>query len=92
MDTYLGGQNFIGGERIWVKGCAVWAMTYYGQSLKENFDITFLKEALSKVSVAMPFRGPEFYQKGDFMYQCQVQGDFEYFTGEERIYCRQEKV
>ncbi|MCM1500440.1 MAG: DUF5680 domain-containing protein [Clostridium sp.] len=92
MDTYLGGQKFSGGERVWVSGQAVWAMNYYGQSLKENFDIAFLKEVLSHVSVAMPFRGPEFYQKGDYMYQCQVQGDFECFTGEERIYCRQEKV
>lgn len=40
----------------------------------------------SHVSVSMPFRGPEFYQKGDYIYQCQVQGDFECFSGEERIY------
>ncbi len=92
MDTYLGGQIFIGEERVWAKQQAVWAMNYYGQSLQENFDISFLKEALSCVSAAAPFRGPEFYQKGDFMYHCQVQGNFECFTGEERIYCRQEKV
>lgn len=70
----------------------MWAMNYYGQGLHENFDVTFLKEALSKVVVSMPFRGPEFYQKGEYMYQCQMQGDFDCFTGEERIYCRQEKV
>ena len=92
MDTYLGGQKFIGGERVWIRNHAVWAMNYYGESLDENFDIIFLKEALSHVSVSMPFRGPEFYQKGDYMYQCQVQGDFECFSGEERIYCRQKKV
>lgn len=71
MDTYLGGQKFIGEERVWARDHAVWAMNYYGQSLNENFDIIFLKEALSRVSVSMPFRGPEFYQKGDFIYQCQ---------------------
>lgn len=92
MDTYLGGQKFIGGERVWIRNHAVWAMNYYGESLDENFDIIFLKEALSHVSVSMPFRGPEFYQKGDYMYQCQVQGDFECFSGEERIYCRQKKI
>lgn len=91
-DTYFGSQKFIGGERVWMRDCAVWAMNYYGQSLNENFDIAFLKEALSHMTVSMPLRGPEFYQKGDYMYQCQVQGDFECFSGEERIYCRQEKI
>ena len=66
MDTYFGSQKFTGGERVWIRNHAVWAMNYYGQSLNENFDIAFLKEALSHV--------------------------FECFSGEERIYCRQEKV
>ena len=92
MDTYFGGQKFIGEECVWIKENAVWAMNYYGQSLNENFNSTFLKEALSHVSVSMPFRGPEFYQKGDYMYLCQIQGDFEGFSGEEKIYCKQEKV
>lgn len=92
MDTYFGGQKFIGEERVWIKDNIVWAMNYYGQSLHENFDVTFLKEALSHVPVSMPFRGPEFYQRGDYIYQCQVQGDFDSFTGEERIYCKQEKM
>ena len=92
MDTYFGGQKFIGEECVWIKENAVWAMNYYGQSLNENFNSAFLKEALSNVSVSMPFRGPEFYQKGDYMYLCQIQGDFENFSGEEKIYCKQEKV
>ena len=91
-DTYFGSQKFTGGERVWIRNRAVWALNYYGQSLNENFDIAFLKEALSHMAVSMPLRGLEFYQKGDYMYQCQVQGDFECFSGEERIYCRQEKV
>lgn len=92
MDSYLGNQKFIGEECIWIKNNAVWAMNYYGQSMNENFNITFLKEVLSHVSVSMPFRGPEFYQKGDYIYQCQIQGDFDDFTGEEKIYCKQEKT
>lgn len=51
-----------------------------------------MKDALFQVSVTMPFRGPEFYQKGDYIYQCQVQGEFEDFSGEEKIYVRQEKA
>lgn len=92
MDSYFGSQKFIGEECVWIKNNAVWAMNYYGQSLNENFNITFLKEVLSHVSISMPFRGPEFYQKGDYMYQCQVQGNFECFTGEETIYCKQQRV
>ena len=92
IDTYFGNQKFAGEECVWIKDNAVWAMNYYGQSMNENFNITFLKEALSHVSTAMPFRGPEFYQKGDYIYHCQVQGDFESFSGEEKIYCKQEKV
>lgn len=92
MDSYLGNQKFIGEECVWIKDNAVWAMNYYGQALNENFNIAFLKEALSYVSIELPFRGPDFYQKGDYMYQCQIQGGFEYFYGSENIYCRQEKV
>lgn len=92
VDTYFGGQRFTGGERVWKKDNAVWALNYYGQSINENFDTAFLKEALSHVSVSMPFRGPELYQKDGYIYQCQVQGDFDCFAGEERIYCMQEKV
>jgi len=68
-DSYFGSQKFIGEECLWIKDNIVWAMNYYGQSLNENFNSAFLKEALSHVSACMPFRGPEFYQKGDYMYQ-----------------------
>ena len=57
IDSYFGNQKFIGEEGVWIKNNTVWAMNYYGQSLNENFNITFLKEALSHVSVSMPFRG-----------------------------------
>ena len=92
MDSYMGSQKFVGEECVWIKEHAIWGMNYYGQSLNENFNSTFLKEALCHVSDSMPFRGPELYQKGDYIYQCQVVGDFEYFSGEEKIYCKQEKV
>lgn len=92
MDTYLGGEKFIGEECVWLKNTPVWGMNYYGQTISENFNPDFLKEALSHVTTSMPFRGPELYLKGDFVYHCQIHGDFECFTGEEQIYCRQEKV
>lgn len=63
--------------------------TYIGN---ENFNIDFLKESLTLVSCEIPYRGPEFYQKGDYAYYCQVNGDFDFFYGEEKIYCKQDKV
>lgn len=91
-DTYLGSEHFAGEEAVWLKDIPVYAMNYYGQSLNSNFSVPFLKEALSLVTAKMPFRGPEFYQKGEYSYYCQINGDFDFFHGEERIYCRQEKV
>lgn len=32
------------------------------------------------------------YEEGDYIYQCQIQGDFDDFIGEEKIYCKQEKT
>ena len=92
IDTYLGGEKFIGEECVWIKDTPVWGMNYYGQTLSDNFDSDFFKEALSRVTSSMPFRGPELYRKGDYTYHCQVHGNFECFTGEEQVYCRQEKV
>ena len=70
----------------------VYAMNYYGQTLNSSFNTGFLKEALSLVAPEKPYRGPEFYQNGDYTYHCQADGDFDCFHGEERIYCKQEKV
>lgn len=91
-DTYIGNEHFAGEEAVWVKDIPVYAMNYYGQTLNSSFNTGFLKEALSLVAPEKPYRGPEFYQNGDYTYHCQADGDFECFHGEERIYCKQEKV
>lgn len=92
MDTYLGNERFAGEEAVWKKDNPIYAMNYYGQILNSNFNFDFLKEALSRVSLEMPYRGEEFYQNGDYMYHCQVNGDFDCFYGVEKIYCKQDKV
>lgn len=92
IDTYIGGEKFIGEEVVWIKGSPVFGMNYYGNSLSGEFDGGFLKEALSHVTMEYPYRGPECYQKGDYLYHCKVQGSIEFFQGEEEIYCKQEKV
>ena len=91
-DTYVGGEQFAGEEAIWYEGKSQYAMNYIGRILSRNFSGDFLKEALRKADKKMPFRGPEYYQSGQYIYKCSVVGDFTWFQGYEEIYCDNEKV
>ena len=91
-DTYMGNAKFAGEEAVWVQDVPAYAMNYYGQILSEQFRIEFLKEMLSLVTCESPFRGPGYFQKGEYAYHCRIQGDFDCFCGEEVIYFRREKV
>ena len=91
-DTYIGGEQFAGEEGIWKNGVAVYAMNYLGRVLGDNFSGDFLKEALRTATMEYPYRGPEFYQSGEYIYKNKVTGDFVWFQGYEEIYCRGIKV
>ena len=91
-DTYVGGEQFAGEEAIWYEGRSQYAMNYIGRVLSQNVSGDFLKEALRKADKKMPFRGPEYYQSGQYIYKCNVVGDFSWFQGYEEIYCDNEKV
>jgi transcriptional regulator with XRE-family HTH domain len=91
-DTYLGGEKFAGEEAIWKDGQPLWSMNYYGRLVGEGFSGDFLKEALFNVPKEKPFRGPDIHINGDFIYNCQTHGDFEWFQGYEAIYLRGEKI
>ena len=91
-DTYVGGEQFAGQEAIWHDGKAVYAMNYLGRVLGEQFSGNFLKEALRRADKNMPYRGPEYYQSGEYLYRCKVVGDFTWFQGFEEIYCNEIKV
>lgn len=91
-DTYVGGEQFAGEEAIWKNGKAVYAMNYMGRVLGENFSGNFLKEALRNADVQMPYRGPEYYQAGEYTYKCKVSGDFNWFQGHEEIYWMNELI
>lgn len=84
-DTYLGGEKLAGEEALWISGIPYWSMNYTGRVIGNHFRGDFLKEALLHVPAAMPFRGPEEYKNGDYIYHCQVTGDFEWFQGYETI-------
>lgn len=91
-DTYVGGEQFAGEEAIWKNETAVYAMNYIGRVLGEKFSGNFLKEALRKADRSMPYRGPEYYHSGEYLYKSKVSGDFSWFQGYEEIYWQNEKV
>lgn len=91
-DTYVGGEQFAGEEAIWYEGKSKYAMNYMGRVLDQNFSGDFLKEALRQANKKMPFRGPEHYQSGQYIYKCNVVGDFTWFQGYEEIFCNNVKV
>lgn len=91
-DTYVGGEQFAGEEAIWLDGKSQYAMNYMGRVLDQRFSGDFLKEALRKADRNMPYRGPEYYQSGEYTYKCNVTGDFRWFQGYEEIYCNNIRV
>ena len=91
-DTYVGGERFAGEEAIWKNGKSVYAMNYLGRVLGANFSGNFLKLALRNADKRMPYRGPTYFEEGEYMYKCAVNGDFSWFQGYEEIYWKDTKV
>lgn len=92
LDSYFGGNRFTGEEVLYQKENPYWSMNYTGRVLGENFSGDFLKEALLAVTPDIPFRGPSFFRKDSFSYHCKVNGDFDWFEGEEEIFFQTAKV
>lgn len=92
IDTYLGSNQFIGEEALWEENKPIWGMNYTGRVVDYPFEVSFLKEALKKVSEELPYRGPKFYIRGAYTYKCRVEGDFEWFVGCEKILYEGHKV
>ena len=71
-------------------------MNYHGETLSSNTDSNevyqFLKKAMGLIEAKSPFRGPEFYQEGDWIYNDKNEGTIDDFEGVESIYFRKEKV
>ncbi|MDW2797403.1 DUF5680 domain-containing protein [Clostridium boliviensis] len=73
-------------------GNAIFSMNYFGRNLDERFSGDFLKEALRTAPKELPYRGPEFYQSGEYTYKTKIIGDMEWFQGYEEIFCQNIKV
>lgn len=92
IDTYLGGECFIGEEAVWKNNAPIWGMNYCGRVIRENFCGDFLKSALYKVPYDKPYRGPAYFQDRDYVYVCKVEGAIEWFQGYEEILYLNEKI
>ncbi len=92
LDSYFGGEKFIGEEVLYVKDSPIWSMNYSGRNLGEDFSGNFLKEALLHVSEEYPFRGPLVYKSGDYSYHCKIDGDVEWFQGYEEMFLLERRV
>ena len=92
LDSYLGGECFVGEEVVWLHDIPVWSMNYVGRVIGENFSGDFLKEVLMQVPAELPFRGSEIYTKGNYHYHCKVDGEFVWFQGYEVIFYMDEKI
>lgn len=98
-DTYFGGVNFIGEEVVYDHyNTPIWAMNYYGithnKELSEEAIDNALRPALMKVGEddILPLRGPKEFTNGEFKYVFNVNGNLDFFEGEETIYKNDEKI
>jgi hypothetical protein len=95
-DRYFGFNPFIGEEVVWENEKVIWAMNYYGMVMDESVSAgdvyPFLQKAMQRVGAERPFRGPDEYQEGDFVYKDASEGDISQFSGEEVIFFQHKQV
>lgn len=95
-DTYSGSCQAPGYEVVRDKdqnGQWIWFMSYSGGMFPEfweNRELTeetyaFLKQSLLRMPLGAPFRGPRFFELGDFTYSFKFEGDIERLKGYEEI-------
>mgnify|MGYP001564112027 CR=1 FL=1 len=82
---FSGDKKYIGQEIIYFGLKPVWGMNYIGSSLGKR-EISFLKESLLKLSEKCRMGGVCEYEKREFKYHDQGQGNLEEFSGKEEIF------
>lgn len=92
IDTYLGGEKFVGEEALWNNDVPIWSMNYIGRIIADGFSGSFLKEVLLLVPKEHPYRGPMVYENGEYKYHCIVNGEIDWFNGYEEIFLNNKKV
>ena len=88
-DRYYGFNPFVGEEVVWRDGKAIWAMNYFGSVSDPSavpIDVyRFLQQAMRRVEVERPFRGPVTFSDEALSYRDESEGDMEQFAGTETI-------
>jgi hypothetical protein len=93
---WYGNERFAGEDVVWHNGHALWSMNFYGATtpgcaIPAEFP-KFHKSALRRVSVDAPFRGPAMYHDGEFVYVNKWTGSISEFSGEERVFFRDQEI
>ncbi|MGL5151933.1 MAG: DUF5680 domain-containing protein [Clostridium sp.] len=86
--SLIGNDNFIGQDVVWKSEKPFWAMNYSSKNLTANIPSGFsyfLRNALSNATTDNPFRGPNYFEENDFVYECTYTGDIASFIGEEIV-------
>jgi hypothetical protein len=91
LDSYFGGQNFIGEEIVYYKGIPVWGMNYYGVDLRPDLIAAaeigaMIKKSLKEMYKEGRFLGGFEYVDHDLRYLDKSEGSIVNFTGLEDIY------
>lgn len=95
-DVHYGMTMFAGQETVYYEGQPVWSMSYGGAValtitaetaaiLQARMIYHFLREALERITLERPYRGPDRYERGEYIYEDRSHGDLNYFAGHETI-------
>ncbi len=87
-DNYFGGEPYGGRTVVFYRDKPVWMMVYYGwvePDAETEVVYRVLRNALMQMPEKYPFRGPETYAEGKYVYANGRMGEIERFSGEEEI-------
>ncbi len=99
-DSQTGFYKLAGQEVVRFREKPFWVMSYQGR-MADKYEgsleftgktIVFLKEALTKIQLQKPMRGPDNYRKDDFEYRNSVEGNVARFRGTDRVLYKGEEV
>ncbi len=90
LDSYFGGEDFIGQEVVYAHNEPVWGMNYYGVILKPDSISgaeagAMIKASLSKMYAVGRFLGGWDHAQDDLVYHDTSEGEWDHFTGYEWI-------
>lgn len=86
LHSQLGERQASLREVLWQQGQPLWALHGYARILSPVFSANFLQEALLKMELGNPLRGPLLFEKDGFRYVCSIEGDWQSFVGKEEVY------